>query len=123
VFDDDGHDSVTAPPPFDAADLADTGTGTASEYGEEGRGRGQGYRETTGRSRKPSPAQHNHRDQYRDPNHSSQHRQPARSGNSGKRVTSYGQFEEDFTSGDAAWATEVLMRQSRLEQRLGRSYF
>jgi len=39
------------------------------------------------------------------------------------RIVNYGEFEDDFTSADAAWATEILMRQSRLEHRLGKDYY
>lgn len=129
VFDDDGYDSVSAPPPFDPSDFV----GAMSEYGDEeegigrGRGRGRGYEETTRQSRMASPAQHNRSRSPGNRHSHSQRRQqvaprPAAT-SSGSRITSYGQFEDDFTSTDAAWATEVLMRQSRLEQRLGRSYF
>jgi hypothetical protein len=113
VFEDDGHDSVTAPPPFDPTDdvsLRETGPGVALGAGA-GAGERAAYR-GTGRPRSAVVA---------DTKQSTRRTAPA--AKAPARITSYGAFEEDFTTADAAWATEILMRQARLENRLGKTYY
>lgn len=168
IYEDDGHDSVTRPPPYALDDMSaslsvttlgdhppsyTSGRKQNTEMGRKTKVDHPGissaaYRETlipTGKSNKDydHTEQHHQSSSHEyDPRRSedpqnkrtlpsktkmgkskSQSSQLRGSSLPPTRIVNYGEFEDDFTSADAAWATEILMRQSRLEHRLGKDYY